>query len=389
MIKTGLSSIVIAIFGLIEFLIVSKYYTLEDYGDYAVLNIILGFYSSILLSVTSQYSLRKEIINKVKIIQVVFFVSFVFFFFLAFSYVFVFGFEFWWEAAFCFFVPFLLIFNSFFDSSLVRKGNVGKINFSNVLAAFSSLFSITLFVAFSQLDGYFVLVFSLFVKTSVLFVLIADFKLLRSICIKGGFFSFKGFFRYLISLYRFYDGFLFSSFLGYFSSNFDRILVSYLFGSPGIALYSRALQMVNIPIVLVNRILSKNIQGRLVKGERVMNEVFFLLIFSVFCSIFLNVFFPVVIDLFLGDEWKALEGLVFVASFIIPLRFIFKFLDVYVRGRLGAREYFTFNVLYLFTFIFCYFVSFFIIGEWRIVYVFYVFEFSLLIFFVVFWVWRK
>lgn len=339
MLNTGITSLVLLTISLIELVLVSRFFSVEIFGVFAGITLITNFFSALGVSLVSQYSLRRNILIKPLLNKLIVTLAILqTLLSTLFQYIIL-------DSTFIIFSFILLLLNLYiglYDSHLLRISNIKKTNLSQLAASTTSVLLLILFInlGFSSLD---LLMTLLLIKTIIQIIFVADFNYINNTRRK---ISNKKAWNYYLKVIVFYKGYLYSAFTGYFCLNLDRWMISAFVGTQGLAFYSRTLQILNVPIVFFNRLISKDLQSKLLNEVKVNNLILIIIATSITSAIILYFTASYIVLKFLGEEWESVIVLLKIGVMIIPIRVVFKFFDIYIRAKLSSEN---FNSFYLIT----------------------------------------
>ena len=153
--------------------------------------------------------------------------------------------------------------------------------------------------------------------------------------------------RYYMMCAKRYRGYLYSSWLGYLLNSVDRWLAVAISSVEAVAFYSRAHQLMNVPLVFFNRMIAKDIQFRLLEKQAVALTIAAFLGLALLTSGILYGLGEHLTVLVLGEEWRATGVLLGVLGLLLMPRILLKLTDVYIRAYFDGSVYVGFYLVQL------------------------------------------
>lgn len=331
-INSSFNSLCLIVVSLLEILIVSNLYSLVEYGSYVRILLIINIMSALVNSVYSQIYLRRKItLNNIFIIisfVIVLIPFFILYIILNLTVL---------PNTIDFLIFFLIMYFSLMsvciDSKLIRINRIKTLNHAYLLSSILSLLIVSLPYFNNSIYQINILFISLLVKHFV-FVL---FCVMKTGYKKNKITQKKIYYYYYITIGHI--NFLKAATLGMITNNIDRYIISILFGVEKLAIFSRSQQIVNVPIVFFNRLISKDLQSMMVK-DKSTNDIFLLfLCSSLLCVFICHLTVEYLVMKLMGNEWQQLTNVIKVLIFILPIKICMKKIDVYIRVKSNGEQY--------------------------------------------------
>ena len=341
LILTGMTSLIIVAISLVEFIVLTRFYPVEVFGEFAIVMLSISLVGLFGNGLFSQIFLKRKYICMPSLLP---FLPYLIGIQFAFS-----------CALLSLFLPRLLdnlVYNfvlisvssnlifSCLESSYIKRGNIQKINIWQILAVSVGALGSTTAAYFSLAEGLVVMTAALGLKSIVLLSGLYRKKLLGMR---------QASFTRRVKYYRFcilkYGGYFYSSCLGYLVVNTDRWYAVAISSTENFALYSKAYQFLNVPVVFLNRMVAKDLQYRLLLGRSIVRVAKILLISAIAITVILFSFGEYLVVFVLGDQWRATGSLLVMLGMLLVPKFLLKLVDVYIRANHEGSIYLGFHFL--------------------------------------------
>lgn len=358
--RSFINSFGLIVISLFELILVTYLYSAESFGIHISYLLVVTALSNPLGSVIGQITLREKFFKKNYFISFtlqVSLLSLIICFLAAISL----SIKFYVLVALYPVMIYLSIAILSIDQDLIKRAEINKLNNGYFYSSLLCVFAILVFSFFDADFQYLYLVFAHVIRL-VLFIVLTDIHWLKINRGVSNFFS-KRKARYCLRLLVAYKSFVFSSLLGYFSQNIDRWFVSVILGPNFLAVYTRAQQLVNVPIVFFNRVISKDFQSLILKQLAHRFMLFKIITLCFVLSISAYFISDLVLSLFFKNEWSGVGYIVSVLILGLPFKVMFKYNDVFLRVKAKNNEYMFAYILCFLSALFVYFFVFIFYSE--------------------------
>ncbi len=226
---------------------------------------------------------------------------------------------------------------NFAEAKILKFGKHKNLNFSQSIASIISI--ILLLIIFNTLDEkkWEILLLSVIIKELLIFILGKSYDVHISDNIKD----------INLKTFREFYGYSLASFFGYIYQNIDKWLTLTYLGVNLFGIYSRAIQITNIPTTIIGRLLTRDIQAKFLQhkwGGEIKKIILKFLAFTLICwLLYILAIFTIKntsLIYLIPDEWKNTITPLKILSATIIIKSLSKLIDVIIRSYYNHKLYY-------------------------------------------------
>ena len=221
------------------------------------------------------------------------------------------------------------------ESVCLRAGQIRRVNYSLIVAYTIGFCSAMVLLIYFDVNGFFVLLISLAIREVSLSSLLFCPGHLGSRSVRW-----TCEIRYFIKAIMFYRGFFSASLFSYALNNLDKWFVGLAFGLQNLGFYNRGLQLIQVPISILNRVLSRDVQSGMLRNDKNYRKTLPVLLGLALVAALIFFAFPdLVVRAVLGDQWQLTARILEVVCWLVILKVFLKIVDVWIRAVSSDRLY--------------------------------------------------